>query len=67
MIKKKRITASASAFVRAEGQLFDRAGAPDRHRLNPFHELHVWVWKANPRGAFTDMNPNVSCEHAGAH
>jgi hypothetical protein len=26
--------------------------------------LHVWAWKTNPRGAFADMNPNVTCEHA---
>jgi hypothetical protein len=25
----------------------------------------VWAWKANPRGPFADMNPNVSCAHAG--
>jgi hypothetical protein len=28
--------------------------------------LHVWAWKANSRGAFADMNPSVSCEHAHA-
>jgi hypothetical protein len=26
--------------------------------------LHVWAWKSNPRGAFADMNPNVTCEYA---
>ncbi len=49
-----------------EGQLFNFNGAPNRYGLDPFYELHVWAWKANPRGAFADMNPNVSCEHAHA-
>jgi hypothetical protein len=47
-----------------EGQLFNFNGAPNRYGLDPFYELHVWAWKPNPRGAFADMNPNVSCEHA---
>ncbi len=47
-----------------EGQLFSFTGSPNRYGLNPFYELHVWAWKANPRGAFADMNPKVTCEHA---
>jgi hypothetical protein len=47
-----------------QGQLFNFTGAPNRYGLGPFYELHVWAWKSNPRGAFADMNPNVSCEHA---
>jgi hypothetical protein len=50
-----------------EGQLFNFTGAPNRYGLDPFYELHVWAWKANPRGAFADMNPNVTCEHAAGH
>ena len=49
------------------GQLFNFNGAPNRYGLDPFYELHVWVWKANPRGPFADMNPDVTCAHAGAH
>ena len=50
------------------GQLFNFNGAPNRYGLDPFYELHVWAWKANPRGAFADMNPAVTCEHAtGGH
>jgi hypothetical protein len=26
--------------------------------------LHVWLWKPNPSGMFTDWNPTVSCAHA---
>jgi hypothetical protein len=47
-----------------EGQLFNFIGAPNRYGLDPFYELHVWAWKANPRGPFADMNPNVTCAHA---
>jgi hypothetical protein len=46
------------------GQLFNFTGAPNRYGLGPFYELHVWAWKSNLRGAFADMNPAVSCEHA---
>ena len=30
------------------GQLFNFNGAPNRYGLDPFYELHVWAWKANP-------------------
>ena len=50
-----------------EGQLFNFNGAPNRYGLDPFYELHVWAWKSNPRGPFADMNPDVTCTHAGAH
>ena len=49
------------------GQLFNFNGAPNRYGLDPFYELHVWAWKANPRGPFADMNPDVTCTLAGAH
>ncbi len=47
-----------------EGQLFNFVGAPNRYGLPAFYELHVWAWKTNPHGAFADMNPAVTCEHA---
>ena len=47
-----------------ENQLFNFNGAPNRYGLDPFYELHVWAWKPNPRGAYADMNPDVSCAHA---
>src|SRR5436190_24167119 len=45
-----------------EGHLFNFNSAPNRYGLDPFYELHVWTWKLNPVGAFTDNNPNVSCD-----
>jgi len=44
------------------GQVFQYVGAPNRYRLPGFYELHVWAWKQNPSGMFTDWNPKVSCE-----
>jgi hypothetical protein len=46
------------------GQLFNFNNAPNRYGLPPFYELYVWAWKANPKGAFADMNMDVSCEAA---
>src|SRR5882724_8171499 len=43
-----------------QGQLFNFTNSPNRYGLGPFYELHVWAWKANPRGAFADMNPDVA-------
>jgi hypothetical protein len=45
-----------------EGHLFNFAGAPNRYGLDPYYEMHVWAWKANPMGTFTDMNPDASCD-----
>jgi hypothetical protein len=43
------------------GQLYHYAPSPNRYGGGPFYELHVWAVKNNPRGAFADWNPNVSC------
>ncbi len=44
------------------GQLFHLFDAPNRFGLPPFYTLHVWAWKDNPAGTFTNWNPNVSCD-----
>ena len=44
------------------GQHFHYVGSPNRYRLPPFYELHVWAWRDNPSGTFTDWNPHVSCD-----
>jgi len=62
LVAVEYITSKGPASL--EGQLFNFNSAPNRYGLGPFYELHVWAWKANPHGAFADMNPNVSCEHA---
>ena len=45
-----------------EGQLFHFNESPNRFRLDPFYELHVWAWRENPNGTFVDWNPRVSCD-----
>ena len=44
------------------GQLFHLFDSPNRFGLDPFYTLHVWAWKENPNGTFTNWNPNVSCD-----
>lgn len=43
------------------GQFFHYFAAPNRFGLPPFYTLHVWAWKDNPKGAFVNWHPNVSC------
>jgi hypothetical protein len=43
------------------GQHLNYVGAPNRLRLPAYYELHVWAWKRNSSGAFSDWNPKVSC------
>jgi methanethiol oxidase len=43
------------------GREFALVPAPNRYGLPAFYELHVWLWKHNPRGLFDDWNPRVSC------
>jgi hypothetical protein len=44
------------------GQLFHLFDSPNRFGLPAFYTLHVWAWKENPKGAFVNWHPNVSCE-----
>ncbi len=62
LVAVEYITSKGPASL--EGQLFNFTGAPNRYGLPAFYALHVWAWKPNPKGAFADMNPNVTCEHA---
>ena len=48
------------------GQLFHLFDSPNRFGLPAFYTLHVWAWKANPMGEFSDMNPDASCAYAPA-
>jgi hypothetical protein len=43
------------------GQLFHYFESPNRFGLPPFYTLHVWAWKGNPAGSFSNWNPSVSC------
>ena len=44
---------------------FTRIPAGNRYGLDPFYELHVWLWRPNPSGMFKDWNPSVSCRGNG--
>lgn len=43
------------------GQHFNYVSAPNRLRNPAYYELHVWAWKRNANGVFSDWNPAVSC------
>ena len=43
------------------GQFFHLFTSPNRFGLPTFYTLHVWAWKENPKGAFINWHPNVSC------
>jgi len=47
------------------GQLFHLFETPNRFGLPAFYTLHVWAWKDNPKGAFVNWHPNVSCDSFG--
>ena len=44
------------------GQLFHLFDSPNRFGLPPFYTLHVWAWKDNPAGRFSNWNPDVNCD-----
>jgi hypothetical protein len=44
------------------GQLFHLFESPNRFGLPAFYTLHVWAWKENPSGTFTNWHPRISCE-----
>ena len=47
------------------GHEFEPIAAGNRYGIPAFYELHVWLWKNNPRGMFKDWNPRVSCSRSG--
>jgi hypothetical protein len=44
------------------GQLLHLFESPNRFGLPNFYTLHVWAWKENPTGAFSNWHANVSCD-----
>lgn len=35
----------------------------EAHKFEPHYDRHVWLYRSNPRGIFTQFNPAVSCAH----
>ena len=53
---------SNAATPELQGQLLHLFESPNRFGLPNFYTLHVWAWKENPTGAFTNWHSNVSCD-----
>jgi hypothetical protein len=42
----------------------DPATALDEaHNFEPHYDLHMWLYRDNPRGTFTQFNPNATCQY----
>ena len=54
--------AAAQEGLALEGHLLNLVGSPNRYGLPAFSELHVWAWRDNTQGTFSDHNPDVSCD-----
>ena len=39
----------------------------EAHNFEPHYELHLWVFRDNPKGMFAPFNPTVTCRHHQAH
>jgi hypothetical protein len=40
----------------------------EAHGFAPHYDRHVWIYRDNPNGVFTQFNPAVTCQHhVGAH
>jgi hypothetical protein len=54
-----------AAFGKNPPRLFGKrlslVKAPNAYELPDFYEIHLWLWKKNPKGIFSDWNPRVSC------
>ena len=44
------------------GQLMHLFESPNRFGLPDFYTLHVWAWKDNPTGTFSNWHSKVSCD-----
>ena len=38
----------------------------EAHMFEPHYDLHVWLYRDNPRGMFAQFNPNVSCANGNS-
>jgi hypothetical protein len=44
-----------------DGQQMNYLAQPNRFGQGNSFYLHLWAWRYNPKGLFSDWNPNVSC------
>jgi hypothetical protein len=58
--------ATNQATPQLGGQLMHLFESPNRFGLPEFYTLHVWAWKDNPVGTFSNWHSNVSCDSFSA-
>ncbi|RJL23579.1 hypothetical protein D5H75_32260 [Bailinhaonella thermotolerans] len=56
--------ATADDRPRLFGQDFQGPMEPHEHGMPIHYELHVWLFKHNPKGLFEPWNPKVTCPRA---
>jgi hypothetical protein len=44
-----------------DGQQMNYMAQPNRYGQGNSFYLHLWAWRYNPKGLFSDWNPNVTC------
>jgi hypothetical protein len=54
--------ANNQATPQLGGQLMHLFESPNRFGLPDFYTLHVWAWKDNPSGTFSNWHSNVTCD-----
>jgi hypothetical protein len=54
--------ATNQATPQLGGQLLHLFESPNRFGLPEFYTLHVWAWKENPAGMFSNWHSRVGCE-----
>lgn len=54
--------ANSQATPELGGQLLHLIESPNRYGLPDFYTLHVWAWKDNPMGTFSNWHSRVSCD-----
>jgi len=60
-----RVLGVLATFVLVAGaECDDPATETDEaHNFAPHYDLHVWLYRDNPRGMFAQFNPNATCAH----
>ncbi|MFG1944967.1 hypothetical protein [Nonomuraea sp. NPDC048826] len=49
------------------GQEFQGPMGPHEDGMPIHYDLHLWIWKDNPKGLFEQWNPRVKCPSGPAH
>ena len=64
-------TAPPTFMGRSFDRMEDDPSTPldEAHMFEPHYDLHVWLYRENPRGMFAQFNPNATCQHhqGGSH